>query len=29
MESSSDLQPADILGILDDLWRRVAADSSR
>jgi len=27
MESSSDLQPADILGILDDLWRRVAADS--
>src|SRR6267378_2703067 len=25
MESSSDLQPADILGILDDLWRRVAA----
>jgi hypothetical protein len=29
MDSSSDLQPADILGILDDLWRRVAADSSR
>ena len=28
MESSSDLQPADILGILDDLWRRVAADRS-
>ena len=29
MESSSDLQPADIFGVLDDLWRRVAADSSR
>jgi hypothetical protein len=29
METSSDLQPADILGILDDLWRQVAAGSSR
>jgi hypothetical protein len=29
MESSSNLQPADILGILDDLWRQVAAGSSR
>ena len=29
MESSSDLQPADILGILDDLWRQVAAGSGR
>ena len=29
MESSSDLQPADILDVLDDLWRRAAADNSR
>ena len=29
MEGSSDLQPADILGVLDDLWRRAAADNSR
>jgi hypothetical protein len=29
MESSFDLQPADILGILDDLWCRVAAGGRR
>ena len=27
MESSSAIQPADIFGILDDLWRQVAAGS--
>src|SRR5260221_1108508 len=27
MESSSDIQPGDIFGILDDLWRQVAAGS--
>jgi hypothetical protein len=29
MESSSELQPAEILGVLDDLWRQVAAGSDR
>jgi len=29
MDSPSDLQPADILSILDDLWRQVAAGSGR
>ena len=28
MDSSSDIQPADVLSVLDDLWRRVAAGSS-
>jgi len=28
MESASELQPADIRGILDDLWRQVSAGSN-
>lgn len=29
METSSEVQPAEIRGVLDDLWRQVAAGSGR
>jgi hypothetical protein len=29
MESSAALEPAEVFGVLDDLWRRVAADNGR
>ena len=29
MTTAIDLEPSDVTGVLDDLWRRVAADASR